>query len=186
MSDDRKRRPHTIVKTGLVLKAVRKTGDALGRELQEHPFVLEKLEVAGIRGMHDIGVLQSRRRFLHESLQHPLRAVAVHFHLDAFVFVLKIVRDGGGRRNCQRRMPDDLAFLSRRLNERGILRRSQRRQGENPGENDEVNTNLFHDGLLVLQFRSSRFQVTSGPGHYRGIRYSVNVVIAGATRSGSP
>ena len=99
--DDRKRRPHAIIKPGLVLEAVGEGSDALGREFQQHPLVFQKLEVAGIRGMHDIGILNSRRRFLHESLQHPLGAVAVHFHFDAFVFVLKIVRDRGGRRQRQ-------------------------------------------------------------------------------------
>src|SRR5262245_27927273 len=97
MSDHRKRGPHTIVKACLILKAVGKTSDALGSEFEQHPLILQKLEVTGIRGVNDIGILYPRTRFLHESLQHALRAVAVNFHLDAFELVLKIVRNGGGR-----------------------------------------------------------------------------------------
>ena len=38
--DDRKRRPHAIVKARLILKAAGETSDTLGREFQQHPFVL--------------------------------------------------------------------------------------------------------------------------------------------------
>src|SRR4249920_2288103 len=65
VSHDRKCRPHAVVKAGLVLKAVGKTSDSLGREFEQHPFALKKLEVTGIGGINDIGILYSRRRFLH-------------------------------------------------------------------------------------------------------------------------
>src|SRR2546428_12877485 len=126
--------------------------------------------------MHDIGILYSRRRFLHEPLQHALGAVAVHFHLDAFELILKIVRDRGGRRQREGRIPNDLSFFSRRLNQRGILSRNQRSDGKSPGENDEANTDLFHDCLLIAQLENVL-------DHYCGISLSVNVTMAGISSS---
>src|SRR6266508_3584132 len=49
-------------------------------------------------------------------------------------------------------MPDDLPFLSRRLNQRRILRSSERSDGKSPSENDEANTDLFHNCLLIARF----------------------------------
>ena len=97
VGNHRKRCPHAIVKAGLVLETVGKASHALGREFQQQIFIFEQLKMAGIRGMNDVGILYSRRRFLHESLQHTLGAIPVHFHLDAFVFVLEVMGDGGGR-----------------------------------------------------------------------------------------
>ena len=132
VSDHRKRRPHAIVKAGLILKTVGKTGDALGGKFQQQPFVLQKLEVAGIRSMNHVGILYSRRSFLHESLQHTLRAVAVHFHFDAFIFVLKIVRDGGGRWQRQRGMPHHLSLFARGLNQLRHLAPRRRKPKSSP------------------------------------------------------
>src|SRR6185436_13732142 len=47
-------------------------------------------------------------------------------------------------------MPDHLAFLSRRLNQGGVLRQSHGPQSQNAAEQGEANIDLFHGCLLTL------------------------------------
>ena len=100
--------------------------------------------MTGIRSMNEIDIFDPSGRFLHRALQDALGAGTVHFDFNAFIFVLKIMRDCRRRRNRKGGVPNHLGFLARRLDQRCILPRNQRRKSANASEHDEADTDLFH------------------------------------------
>src|SRR5882724_11702891 len=141
-----------VVVAVAVLEAGGKALHAGGRVLRQELLVLQQDEVPGVRGVEDVGVLDVGLQFLHDALEDPLGAGPVDLDLDPRVRSLEELRHllGGGER--QRRVPDDLALLARRLDPRVLGGRGD--GGEHEAERDEAREarELCHGVLWAARF----------------------------------
>ena len=131
--DDRKRPPAPRVAVGIA-KAVGKAFGAGRRVAREQVLAPEQDVVAGVRGVDDVGVLDSGGQLLHHPLQDPLGPRAMNLDLDP-VGLLEPRGQPLGRVERQRRVPDHLAFAPRLGHPRVLRRCPAGRQHQ--GEQDE-------------------------------------------------
>jgi len=71
----------------------------------------------GVGGVHDVDRMDIAGIFLADALEHAFGAGALDAHCDPRIFRLERLGDLLGERQVERRVPDDLAFFLRRLDQ---------------------------------------------------------------------
>ncbi len=95
----------------------------------EHAIPFPDDEMRGVGRVHHVDCVDVARIFLADALEHPLGAGALDAHRNARILRLEGLRHLLGERQVDRRVPDDLAFLLRRLDQLGRdLARGRRRR----------------------------------------------------------
>src|SRR5262245_19577649 len=138
-----------VVVPVLVHEGRRKTVDTGGRVLHEALLLLQQDEVTSVGSVDHVRVLDVGRELLHHALDDALGSGALHLNLDTRIRLLEELCDLLRAGQCQRRVPDDLAFLLGRLDP-SVLRSGRRRDEqeeeghEAPDANDPGHRNLLH------------------------------------------
>src|SRR5207253_2988969 len=130
--------------------------------------------------------LEVRLQLLHHALEDALGAGALDLDLDAGVGGLEELADLLGRRQRQRGVPDDLAFLLRGLYAR-VLRRDGRGEDDpDRGEQTHEDTQSFHELYPHRVSVRVRVRRSGSPSSARPLRMTSEARASDMTRLALP
>jgi hypothetical protein len=135
----------------LVLEASRKALHAGRRVLHQELLFLQEDEVAGVRGVDHIHVLDVGPELLHDPLQDALGAGSIHLHLDPGVRGLEELGHLFRAGQSQRGVPDYLAFFSGRFQTRVLGGREGGKEDQGQGNEAGAGTSSCHDRSLEIR-----------------------------------